>query len=180
MVSPDFESSKTARWGPSWCFVTSDQQFLLVKKTPSKHHQKRAMSPTASQEKNVSVGESQEYVYIYVYIISLQVDQPSRGYQFCPQDSLPGKRCRMESEVFKASDETIGDVLQHGTTSIDMHTCVYNIFNIYSTSAEIHIMYMSNKTQGVYIYNYIILYIYIMDEFVCISFISFNFSICAS
>ena len=86
----------------------------------------------------------------------------------------------MESEVFKASDETIGDVLQHGTTSIDMHTCVYNIFNIYSTSAEIHIMYMSNKTQGVYIYNYIILYIYIMDEFVCISFISFNFSICAS
>jgi hypothetical protein len=113
-------------------------------------------------------------IYIYtVYIISLQVDQPSRGYQFCPQDSLPGKRCRMESEVFKARDETIGDVLQHGTTSIDMHTCVYNILNIYSTSAEIHIMNMSNKTQGVYIYYYI----YIMDEFVCISFISFNLCI---
>jgi hypothetical protein len=79
----------------------------------------------------------------------------------------------MESEVFKARDETIGDVLQHGTTSIDMHTCVYNILNIYSTSAEIHIMNMSNKTQGVYIYYYI----YIMDEFECISFISFNFCI---
>ena len=155
MVSPDFESSKTARWGPSWCFVTSDQQFLLVKKTPSKHHQKGLCLPQHPKKKMFLLGNHKNmyiYIYIYVYIISLQVDQPSRGYQFCPQDSLPGKRCRMESEVFKASDETIGDVLQHGTTSIDMHTCVYNIFNIYSTSAEIHIMYMSNKTQGVYIY----------------------------
>ena len=74
----------------------------------------------------------------------------------------------MESEVFKARDETIGDVLQHGTTSIDMHTCVYNILNIYSTSAEIHIMNMSNKTQGVYIYILLYIYIYILWMSLCV------------
>ena len=38
-------------------------------------------------------------IYIYIWYIPYGRTKPPCC---CPEDSLPGKRCRMESEVFKA------------------------------------------------------------------------------